>query len=299
MTRKKSLKERIADKYYRYLWGPWVRSGASKFIEKHTFSIFLNIVIILFVIFALFCIRYYLFLSPANAPEGEEYIYLSTTLEAGADVNVSCEDIIDDYKKGTIIIEIDFKKEEETDDKIYFDLDTIGRKLPSDWMEKSYMELWYSANNTISIPLEMTGELGRPKYYFDLNKSKDEEVNVTIYAHIGEDFFPTEREIVTYRRHISFPEHNCILEINSTEAHFFFSPDWKISYVLDNENNIIPSGGRNLTSKATDPNEMSYYMILDRNMDQIALNIAKNGILVSIAFAGFVLIINAILSSRK
>ena len=302
MARKKSLKERIIHKYYRCLWKKWAKSNLRIFIKKYLPTIIITI----FVFSAIFVIRSYLFLSPANAPQGQENIRFGTTLEAGNGINVSCEWIIEDYKEGTIIMYINFEKEEENENKIYFDtfyFDTRGEQLPSDWMEKSYMELYYSMTDKIKIPLEVNEELYRPKYYFDLNKSKDEEVNVTIYIHVGEDFFPTEKEIVTYNRYIRFPKHNCILEINSTEAHFLFSPDWKISYVLDNKNNIIPSGGRNLVSRATDSHEMSYYMILDRNMDQIALNITKNGILISIAFAGIALIvtliINVYLSKRR
>lgn len=255
--------------------------------------------VIIFAFLFIISVGSYFFLSPRDNPQGKENIRLSTTMESGTGINLKCRWIYEDYGNGFIEMTVEFEKEEINENKIYIRIHPwFNKKLPENWMEKSYMELFYSMKEkekTIFIE-EDKDESG--KYYFDVSESKDKELDVTIYIYIGEQFFPPEREIISYNRYIYFHAPHCNLEENA-ESHFVFSPEWKISYCLGENNNLVPTGSRNFNLKAESPDNITFFVILERNIDKIALRDTKIGIFLTLLFAGITFILSVYLYEKK
>ena len=268
---------------------------------------------ILAIFLAIFAL-YYLYYSRGNDPEGEECISLSTTLESGVGIDLKCEQVFEDYRDGFIKMYINFKKDIENDNKIYFDILTQNKELPKDWMEKSYMQIDYSKDNQKRIPIEENKENRPINYCFDLSESRNEEPNVMIHIYIGKDYFPIDKEIVKYSRNMYFSKPGSTLTTDAV-IEFLFPSEWGINFcreaylvhsivdgkvVEKNFYKVIPIGRRRISSQPEPEGvkKMDYYMELEREFGKISLKDTKIGVILSVIIAIISLLV-ALLKSNN
>jgi len=287
-TTKKTSKEGVFHEYYHFLWRRWIK------IKKVIMRTPIIYLIIFSLIFAFF-VGYYFFLSPENNPQGEEIIKFYTFIETkGADLE--CEQIFENYRDGYITMHVNIWKKDGNENKIYLDIYTGDKKLPEDSLELStieFQETDYSYKINYIVKDEKQNQ-----YYFDLSELKNVDPNVTITIKIGEDFLPIDKEIVTLnKRFISFPKHNCNLKEDAL-IEFLFPSEWEITACKELDEPII-TGSRRIFSKAKNPNEIDYFIELERKFGRIALNDTKIGILLTLVFSIIALIISVHSSRRR
>lgn len=221
-------------------------------------------------------------------PEKDEYIVLSTVIETKSGIDLICRNVFENYKEGEIIMTIEFKKEEENDNKIYLNIHP-SINLPEDFLDETYLELSYPNKKRV----DMEGKDG--SYYFDLSESSKEDSNAQIYIKVGKDFFPDDFNRIIYSRYLSFNKLTKIKE--NTPIQLLFSSDWDVVFCNRSDDfTELNIGKHRITSKAQNPQGVDYFIELER-YDDTGLKLTRYGIMLTIF--GIVLSIISLIPERE